>query len=219
MGRRIGGPGGGSDKGGTGGGAVLAGVVVALAAAAGVGGDAVLSQLGELTPRTNSNSKADNRKSAHDADSAADRAVSRLGLKVTRRFARQDAECLTSSWGRVREFLARTPCRSLDRLVFAVGDGAGDTAVVSVVWVGFANGSQTRRFRDVMDEYGSGDIKPLGSGLLGLADIRFTAAHYGSRVSGSTMTVAETEALTGHVDAGLLDALAEAAAGLPRPTR
>ncbi|GGP38606.1 hypothetical protein [Saccharothrix coeruleofusca] len=215
MGRRIGGPGGGSDKGGTGGGAVLAGVVVALAAAAGVGGDAVLSRLGESPPRTNSNSKADNRKSARDADSA----VGRLGLKVTKRFARQDAECLTSSWGRVREFLARTPCRSLDRLVFAVGDGAGDTAVVSVVWVGFANGSQTRRFRDVMDEYGSGDIKPLGSGLLGLADVRFTAAHYGSRVSGSTTTVAETEALTGHVDADLLDALAEVAAELPRPTR
>lgn len=218
MARRIGGAGGGSDKGSRkSGGAVVAAAVVALASTAGVGGGAVLSggsATGGSAPGLSAR-KADGKKSARDGD--ADAAVSRLGMRIRKRAPKRDAECLTSSFGQVREFFARTPCTSLDRLVFATDDGLGNVAVVSVVWVTFSRRADTGRFERLIDEYGTGDIRPLGSGALGMADIRFTAAHYWSETRGATITVAESESATGHVEPGVLDALAEVTAQLPRP--
>ncbi|KOX35187.1 hypothetical protein ADK67_01640 [Saccharothrix sp. NRRL B-16348] len=127
MGRRIGGAGGGSDPGAGKGGAVIAAAVVALAGAAGIGGEAALSAgtaTGGSTPGLNAR-KADSKKNAREGDA----------------------------------------------------DGA----------------------------------------LIGLADIRFTAHHYWSETRGNTITIAESEPATGHVEPDLLDAMTEVAAQLPRP--
>jgi hypothetical protein len=219
MARRIGGPHGGSDPGsGKGkGGAVVAAAVVALAGAAGVGGEAALSAssaTGGSTPGLNAR-KADGKKNARDGD--ADGALNRLGMRIRRKAVKQDLECLTNSFGEVREFFLRTPCTALDRWLFAVDDGVGNVAVVSVVWVSFADRGRTKRFERLVDVHGTGDIRPLGSALLDLADIRFTATHYWSETRGNTITIAEAEAATGHVEPDLLDAMTEVAARLPRP--
>ncbi|MEU4442639.1 hypothetical protein AB0K14_00885 [Actinosynnema sp. NPDC050801] len=217
MARRIGGPGGGSDKGAGKGGAVVAAAVVALAGAAGVAGEAALSTstaTSGSTPGLNAR-KADGKKNARDGD--ADGAVNRLGTRIRRKAVKQDLECLSNSFGQVREFFVHTPCTALDRWIFATDDGAGNTAVVSVVWVSFGDRARTKRFERLIDVHGTGDVRPLGSSLLGMADIRFTARHYWSETRGNTITIAESEPATGHVEPDLLDAMTEVAAQLPRP--
>ncbi|MCC8251114.1 hypothetical protein [Saccharothrix luteola] len=217
MARRIGGRGGGSDPAGGKGGAVVAAAVVALAGAAGIGGEAALSAstaTSGSTPGLQAR-KADSKKNARDGD--ADNALNRLGMRIRKKAVKQDLECLTNSFGQVREFFLHTPCTALDRWVLAVDDGAGNVAVVSVVWVSFGDRARTKRFERLIDVYGTGDVRPLGAALLDLADIRFTAAHYWSETRGNTITIAESEPATGHVEPDLLDAMTEVAAQLPRP--
>ncbi|SMD21115.1 hypothetical protein SAMN05660733_06184 [Lentzea albidocapillata] len=159
--------------------------------------------------------KADGQKSARKGD--VDGAWQRMGLRQLRRTGRQQAECLAASFGEVREFFTRTRCTSLERVLFAVGDGAGNTAVVSVAWVGMASASDARKFHTLMERYGSGDIYPLGASLLDLADIRFTGQRYGSDRDGKSVTIAEAENAGGSgFDHDTLDAIAEVAAYLPR---
>ncbi|HEX7306524.1 hypothetical protein [Lentzea sp.] len=86
--------------------------------------------------------------------------------------------------GQVRDHLARNPCKSLDRTLFAV---AGE----------------------------QGDITPLATPLLDLADIRFTGLHHQSRSDGSTVVIAETESASGQVSGDVLDAMADVASWLP----
>ena len=208
---------------GGGGGKKGAGVVVAgalaLTVAAGTGGITTggfgATEVGSggsslrLGPR-----KAEGQKAARKGD--AEGAWQRLGMKQLRRTARQQAECVSVSFGEIREFFVRNRCTSLDRVLFAVADGSGNTAVVSVVWVGLASNGDARRFESLMTRHGSGDIHPLGSHLLDLAEVRFTGLRYGSDRDGRTVTVAEAETASGQVDHDTLDALAEVAAHLPR---
>ncbi|HEX6340440.1 hypothetical protein [Umezawaea sp.] len=159
--------------------------------------------------------KAEGQRSAREGDPVG--AWRRMGMRRLRQEVRTQAECLSASHGRVREFLARTPCASLDRAILTVGDDAGNSAVVSIAWVGFRRAGDVRDFKAVIDVHGSGDVRPLGSSLLGLADIAFTGQNYGSDVTGTSLTVAEAETATGVLDHDTLDALAEVAAHLPRP--
>jgi hypothetical protein len=130
---------------------------------------------------------------------------------------KQEPDCVDNSFGQVREFLARTPCTSLDRLLLAVGDRAGNAAVVSVAWVTFPGRNQARQFDRLIDVSGSGDITPLSGVAVGMADVRFTATHYWSETTDTTITIAESEPATGRVEPDLLDAVTEVAAQLPRP--
>lgn len=163
--------------------------------------------------------KAEGQRSARDGNAA--EAWRRMGVRELNRTLRQDVECLGASHGRVQEFFVHTPCTSLDRVVLAVVDDAGNTAVVSVVWVGFRTSRDAREFKRVEDVQGSGDIHPLGAGLLGLADVTFTGLNYGTdaKAGGRVLTVAEAETAAGHHDHEFLDALAEVAAYLPVPAR
>jgi hypothetical protein len=54
-----------------------------------------------------------------------------MGLRHLRRTARQQAECVAVSDGRIQEFFTRHRCTSLERVLFVVADEAGNTAVVS----------------------------------------------------------------------------------------
>lgn len=202
--------------GGRGTGAVVAGMV-----ALGLAGGAGALPLGTTGVGTGSGSslqlqtrKADGQKSAKNGDLAG--AWQRLGMRQLKRAARQQAECVAVSFGEIREFFTRNRCTSLERVLFAVGDGDGNSAVVSVVWVGLASTSDAKDFETVMKRHGSGDIHPLGAPLLGLANIEFTGLRYGSDRDGKTVTVAEAETATGSIDHETLDAIAEVAACLPR---
>ncbi|MBB5953571.1 hypothetical protein FHS29_000141 [Saccharothrix tamanrassetensis] len=217
-GRRIGGAGGGSSKGKGGGAAgtlVLAGVVALTAVnAGGAGGLGGAGGGGGAGGQSVSVRKAEGQKAAKRGD--AEGAWQKFGMRGLRQTARQRAECVVSSFGRVQEYFRVNRCASMDRMLFAVGDGAGNSAVISVVWVGFASRGDAVGFKGLIDEHGSGDVRPLGGAALELADVAFTGRNYGSDRDGSTITIAEAESVSGVVGAEVLDALAEVAARLPR---
>ncbi|WP_433273937.1 hypothetical protein ACQPZF_20375 [Actinosynnema sp. CS-041913] len=218
-GRRIGGAGGGSSKGSRKGSAagtlVLAGVIALTAVNAGGVGGLGGAGGGGAGGQSVSARKADGQKAAKRGD--AEGAWRRFGMRGLRKTPKQAAECVVSSFGRVREYFEANRCSSMDRMLFAVGDAAGNSAVVSVVWVGFAGRGDAAGFKSLIDVHGSGDVRPLGGALLDLGDITFTGRNYGSDRDGDTVVVAEAETVSGVVDAAVLDALAEVAAYLPRP--
>ncbi|MFD2474282.1 hypothetical protein [Amycolatopsis silviterrae] len=77
-------------------------------------------------------------------------------------------------------------------MLLAVGDPAGNSAVISVTWTSFANRTDADAFENLEAVLGSGDITPLA-------------------------VIAETETIGGHVNDDVLDALAEVAVWLPKP--
>ncbi|QWF77201.1 hypothetical protein [Amycolatopsis sp. CA-230715] len=142
-------------------------------------------------------------------------ALKKLGFKIAKEAVKTELRCATASFGRVRQFFLAHPCRKLDRQVIAVGDGAGNTVAVSIVWVRMRSGDQVTGLKDVIDEHGSGDISPLGGAVLGLAGVKFTGEHYDSRADGSLLVIAETEAAGGHSSDRQLDDAAHVASLFP----
>lgn len=142
-------------------------------------------------------------------------AWSKLKVKQLRRQVHDlehAAECVAASTDKVREFLTRTPCSSLHRMLLAVGDGHGNAAVISVVRVGFRSKKQAAAFEKVERVQGSGDVRPLDVAVvLGVAGVKMTGLHYTSRAEGYGMVVAEADNATGHFDGETLDALADVA--------
>ncbi|HEU5161323.1 MAG TPA: hypothetical protein VFU43_30300 [Streptosporangiaceae bacterium] len=168
-----------------------------------------------MSTRTVKARKADAKRAARMGN--ADRAWRRIGMRLKRGVDKRNVGCVRATWGEVRRSLIRNPCTSLDRTLFPIVDGRGNTALISVAWVRFRSGGDRRRFQKVIDVYGTGDIKPLAASLLGMADVRFTGRYYHSIAKGRRLTVAEAEAVRGTFDAKVLDGFAEIAAELPRP--
>lgn len=225
MARRIGGAGGGSDKGGGTSTQVVVGAAAAIAiayagggAGAGVGGSTGSSggTVAESVSGQNIATRKANGKRAASRGNA-DEAWLRMGLRGVKRTAKQHFECVAHSYGQVRGFFLHTPCTSLNRALFAVVDAQGNLVVVSVAWVGFRTRGDARRFKEVVDTWGTGNVSPLGGAVLGLADVRLTGQHYDSRRAGSMTVVAEAEPVSGGFSDELLDGMAEVAVQLPRP--
>ncbi|MEJ2854416.1 MULTISPECIES: hypothetical protein [unclassified Saccharothrix] len=216
--RRIGGAGGGSDpanKGSNAGAVVLAGVV-ALGAA---GGSAGISTISELTGTTTSQSISARTTNGQQAAKRGDTnsAWRQFKMRERQRTLKQQAECVTSSYGQVQDYFLQHRCTSMDKILLAVEDDSGNTAVISVVWTSFSRSKDASGFKTLMDKHGTGDITPLAGALLNLSDIHFNGHNYGSTRSGNTITTAEAETATGHLEPEILDALAEVAAHMPKP--
>ncbi|GAB3006173.1 hypothetical protein [Saccharothrix stipae] len=197
---------------GGGGAAGLGGVGAAAPAAAEVGAGSVRlgGSSGQLRARKSEGQKAARREGPEGA-------WQRMGLRQVKRTAKQQAECVAVSFGQVQQFFTTHRCTHLERVLFAVQDEAGNTAVVSVAWVGLTNAREAREFDSLMEIHGNGDITPLASALLELGHIEFTGLRYGSDRDGAAVTVAEAEnAAGGQFDHDTLDAIAEVAAYLPR---
>ncbi|MFD4670678.1 hypothetical protein ACFWNN_13135 [Lentzea sp. NPDC058450] len=212
MARRIGGAGGGSDPGSKAGVVVVAGALALSVAAGGglSGGGAAIESTGVNLAKA----RSDGKKSARNGD--VDGAWRQLNMRTLRRTAKPALECVSHSHGQVRDHLARNPCKSLDRTLFAVGDDNNNVAVVSVAWVGFKNRSDAAAFKKLIDVHGTGDVIPLATPLLDMADISFSGLHYASRSDGTTIVIAETEPASGRVSGETLDAIADIASWLPR---
>ncbi len=56
-----------------------------------------------------------------------------------------------NSYGQVRDFFLRNPCKSLDRTLFTLADPDGNTFVVSVSWVRMRQRGDVRRLEDLID--------------------------------------------------------------------
>ncbi|KDN23717.1 hypothetical protein [Amycolatopsis rifamycinica] len=204
------------------GGAGGAGVLGGAAGEGGVASEALAGNAAgdvadALPGRSLKTRRAEARKSAERGK--ADEAWRKLRFKELKRTARrweQEGKCVAAATDRVREFLVKTPCASLNGMLLAVGDGHGNAAVISIVRVGFRSKKQAKDFEKVERVQGSGDVRPLDvAATLGIAGVRMTGLHYQPRADGAGMVVAEADTAAGRVDPGVLDALAYAAAYLP----
>ncbi|WP_157621576.1 hypothetical protein [Saccharothrix sp. NRRL B-16348] len=196
-----------------GGGASTIGASISAAgtvAEVGVGSVRLGGSPGQLRARKSEGQKAARRGQSDDA-------WQRMGLRQVKRTVKQQAECVATSFGQIREFFTAHRCTYLERVLFTVADADGNTAVVSVAWVGLSSRSHAAEFDSLIGIHGNGDITPLGGQLLELGEIDFTGLRYGSDRDGTAVTVAEAEnVLGGRFDHDSLDAIAEIAAFLPR---
>lgn len=130
------------------------------------------------------------------------RAKSNVGTRAT--------NCVASSYGKVRQFFGRKPCRSLQRALYTLSDSKGNTLVVSVAWVGMASSADAAELKALTDGNGTGNVLPLSG-----AGVKFTGTNYSSRQSGSMVVIAEAEPLKGRPSS--LSRVAQTAAKLPPP--
>lgn len=138
--------------------------------------------------------------------------LTRIGGTVER-----TSKCAARATGKVRAFFQRTPCESLTEELVALRDGAGNVIVVSIVWVRMASAANATELRAVEDAYGTGDIAAISGRAVGLPVVRFTARHFGSRLAGARLTVAEAEPAAGQATGQQADDAAAVAADLPTP--
>ncbi|WIY01549.1 hypothetical protein QRX60_47290 [Amycolatopsis mongoliensis] len=203
----------GEDKPPKGRAALLAAAVVGAAAAGGTalsGGAASIESGGGSSLQARNAGKESARKGKHED------AMKRLGLKTLKKIAKRELKCAPYAFGQVRQFFLRHPCKALSRMLLAVGDGAGNTVVVTIAWVRMPKAAEARDLRDLADRDGSGNIYALPDALLKRAGVRFTGEHYESRLDGSLLVIAEA-AGGGHPDPAVLDAAADVAAAFPAP--
>jgi len=126
-------------------------------------------------------------------------------------------DCVRNSHGQVRVFFAATPCRSLDRALTLLADPAGNTFVLSVYWVRMRNAAAARELKELDDTYGTGNVNPIASRLLGLAGVTFSGKYYDSRRRGSLVVIAEAEPVAGTPGPETLESVAQVATYLPPP--
>ncbi|MEC3974103.1 hypothetical protein [Amycolatopsis sp. H20-H5] len=190
--------------------------VVAIAGGGGLGGAASTA---DSATSSGSHGKSSGKSSGKDAarKGQRDAAWQRMGLKVVKKALKRELLCSTRSFGEVQRFFVRTPCRKLDRMVLAIGDGGGNTVVVSIAWVRMATADDAARLKRLTDTDGTGNVSPLGAAALGLAEIRFDGHHYDSRQDGSLVVIAEAAPAGGQPDNAALDDAADVADEFPPP--
>lgn len=137
--------------------------------------------------------------------------------KVRNEIQRGDLHCAAQSYGEVQEFFLRHPCEKLQQRLFPLADDRGNVIAVSIMWVTMPSRADATKLKRVEDTYGTGDVAPVGTQLLGLGDVRFTGRHYASRRTGSQLVITETEPLRGQPSDSVLDDVAAIANLLPAP--
>ncbi|TDC86619.1 hypothetical protein E1161_26905 [Saccharopolyspora aridisoli] len=141
----------------------------------------------------------------------------RMGLRRVRDDVRRDLECAVQSYGEVQQYFLRHPCKRLQQRLIPLADAEGNVIVVSVMWASMRSRSDAAGLKRVEDEYGTGDVIPVGTQLLEFGGIRFTAQHYDSDQKGSMLVIAEAEPVRGNPSDELLDGAASVAVLFPRP--
>ncbi len=201
---------------GKGAGTVLVAGVLALAvASAGEGGGSAPPGSGSAQVATGSLDAraAASREAALRGDIAL--AAQRMGMTAGPRARRHNANCAAFATGEVRQYLLRTPCRSLDRLLFTVRDSRGGTIAIAVAWVEFRTAAEAAEFRRIDDTPGTGQINPLPGSTAGIRDVHLSGLHHRSRRVGTTAVSADAEPVSGAQNAALLDEIAGVGVLLP----
>ncbi|GHG21502.1 MULTISPECIES: hypothetical protein [Amycolatopsis] len=206
----------GADKPKKGRAAVLAAAVVGAAAAGGTalgtgGGAASLESGGGSTLKARNSSKESARKGRHED------AMKRLGLKTIKKVVKRELKCAPYAFGQVQQFFVHHPCKALSRMLLAVGDGRGNTVVVTIAWVRMPKTAEARDLRELADRDGTGNIYAVPDALLKRAGVRFTGDHYESRLDGPRLVIAEATSGGGHPDPAVLEDAADVAVEFPAP--
>lgn len=193
-------------------GVVVAGAVFALAAnglGGGVGAGGTAGEAGGMSASRVTQSKQSARKGR------ADDAWRQLNLRTLRRVAEPAVNCAINSYGQVRDFFLRNPCRSLDPTLFTLADPAGNTFVVSVSWVRMRQRDAVGRLKNIIDVDGTRSVTQLGAALLRTQGVRFTGTPFRSRPQRELLVVAEGAVVSGQPDPELFTTVVDVAAELP----
>jgi hypothetical protein len=143
-------------------------------------------------------------------------AAQQMGMTAGPRGQRHNVNCAAFATGQVRQYLLRTPCRGMDRLLFTIRDARGGTIAVAVAWVDFTSPPQAAGFRQVDDTPGAGQINPLPGSVAGIPNVHLTGRHHRSRQVGATAVSADAEPVAaGQQTDALLDEIAGIAVLLP----
>jgi hypothetical protein len=146
----------------------------------------------------------------------ADDAWRALNLRtVQRRNAEPAVDCVSNSYGQVRDFFLRTPCRALDRTLFTLADPAGNTVVVAVSWVRLHDQDAVGRLKSLIDTNGTGSVTQLDVATLRAQGVRFTGTPFQSRQQQDLLVVAEGAVVTGQPDPELFATVVDIAVELP----
>lgn len=130
------------------------------------------------------------------------------GLDLAVRATRTDTDCAAHSYGRVQDFLATHPCRSVQRALY-FGADPGGPVVVAVATVEMESEADAAELQKLADTNGTGNVADLlreGVTFDG-APPRLSDASYASRRHGPTLVIVEAAAASG--PARPLDSLAE----------
>ncbi|HWM04600.1 MAG TPA: hypothetical protein VNP92_19865 [Actinophytocola sp.] len=144
-----------------------------------------------------------------------DQAWRQPSLRRIKKLAEPAVNCAVNSYGQVRDFFLRNPCKSLDRTLFTLADPAGNTFVVSVSWVRMRQRSDVGRLKRLIDVDGTGSVTQLGAGLLQTQGVRFTGTPFRSRPRRDLLVVAEGATVDGHPDPAFFELVVDVAAELP----
>jgi hypothetical protein len=199
-----------------GGGGVLVAGAIAVAAANGVGTGAGLGgTAGEAVGSANISAArvAQSKQAARKGRS--DDAWRGLNLRRVRHLAEPAVNCAVNSYGQVRDFFLRNPCKSLDRTLFTLADPGGSTFVVSVSWVRMRQQGDVRRLKDLIDVDGTGSVTQLGAAALKAQGVHFTGTPFRSRPQRDLLVVAEGAVVTGAPDPAFFSVVVDVAAELP----
>jgi hypothetical protein len=196
-------------------GVVLAGAALALAVAQGGGGAGVGGGATEGLGGTNVSAARVTQSRQAARAGRSDDAWRRLNLRRVRQAAGPALDCAVNSYGRVRGFFLRNPCRSLDRTLFTLADPAGNTFVVSVSWVRMRQRADVGGLERLIDVDGTGSVTALGADLLRARGVRFTGTPFRSRPHRDVLVVAEGAVVSGRPDPRFFALVVDVAAELP----
>lgn len=145
------------------------------------------------------------------------RVVTRAITREIRREVQRELECTAHSYGQVREFFVRTPCRSLQRTQPVLCDAQGNTIAVSIAWVRMPTAVSAERLKRLTDANGTGNVTPIAGEVSEARGVRFTGQHYASRRTGSLVVIAEAAPGSGPQSTEMLNGVAQVAAEFPPP--
>jgi hypothetical protein len=132
--------------------------------------------------------------------------------------ADDQTSCAAHSYGRVKDFFAKTPCKSVQRVLATTNQGGRPVIVASSI-VSFASATQARQYLELVTSDGTGNINDLlreGKTVAGVGH-KLPDAAFASQQDGVRVLVAEaayTDGKSDNTDA-TLKALAERAIRTP----
>lgn len=193
-------------------GTVLIGGAIVLVAN-GIGGGAGAGTGGSAADAISSARVTQSRQAARKG--RADDAWRGLNLRRVEKIAEPALNCAVNSYGQVRDFFLRNPCKSLDRTLITLADPDGNTFVVSVSWVRMRQTGDVRRLKDLIDTDGTGSVTQLGAAALKTQGVRFTGTPFRSRPQRDLLVVAEGAVVSGTPDPAFFSIVVDVAAELP----
>lgn len=145
------------------------------------------------------------------------RSWEKMRLREVKRKVRSETRCSVRSFGRIRSYFSRSPCRSLRRVLLVLDDGRGNSSLLSIAWVRMSGSRQAAGLKELDDRDATGDIAAPADPLLKSRGIEFTGRHYQSRRKGALFVRAEAVPLRGHSSSAVLDGVPAVAVELPPP--